>query len=220
MSKNSVYHQRGEQDDSVSIDLILTDDQDIREEFKEFPAFSEAKRDEYDLEGKRVALFSLSDEFIKRLGKELFVSGVDVYVVDLEMRNPANYFKQRGTEMIKNGLRPDVDSSRQWQEKHLWNYLEWRIIHVPQSGVFRKGREVTEVLKVLVETMYEGNLQPATRKLAIGQILNALRMQGGEHAYDTLARSQWMVAKKEFMDEHDLTEDEFNDHKIEARKNG
>lgn len=223
--KKGLYHRWSNKDGAVQIDAIISNDEGIKEEFEGFPVRS---MDEFgdpsqgiEPRNNRYALFGTDYAEMTKFGRDLFVNGYEAYVleVDWDGSPPSRWFGRHGIKRISGILRPETEQEREDQIGELWNMIEWSILQVPKEGLYQKGRAVNSILKMLVESYYNGHLDPVTRKVALGNILNTMRLQRGmRYDYETLARSQWTVAKEEFRQKRGLTEDEFKDNQLKNRK--
>ena len=225
MAKNKkdkgLYHRWSNKDDSVKVDFVLSNNDEVLEQFEGFPA---RRLDEFGdpadgVESKKevYALIGPDYERLTKFGRDMFVNGYEVYVLEVEWGNssPARWFNRNGTQRLEGILRPDSQSDRENQIGELWNFIEWSILQIPKSGLYKKGQAVNAVMKILIEAYYNGHLDPVTRKFALGNMLNTLRLQRGmKYDYKTLAKSQWMTAKREFMEERGISRDEFEDHRL------
>lgn len=201
----SIYHKRTKKESPgpVKIEAILTDEE---VEFEDFEVLCSGETSD-----KKIAILSQDKSFIIEEGKRLFVNGYDVYVADFQWndRSLADFDE----DVVTARLQPSLKTDKEWNEENLWGYLEWRVIEAPADGVYEKGKAITKILEVLVEAHYNGHLDPSSRRVALGKIVNAMRINRGKASYKSIARYQWSEAKSNFRHRRGLSKEEYREQK-------
>lgn len=157
----------------------------------------------------RLAFVTDDEDYIHRIGRGLFVNGFDVYVFVFQRRLPSKFDIIQLAGQLDAYLRDEI----RLEGAALPHFVIWSLWQTDRDAVgYQLTLEQGVIMEMLVEAYYNGWLQPNARKHFLMMIAQWYRVP--RSSWDTIMRSQWLAAVRDFCGKRGLTNDEFRAQRL------